>query len=214
MKGKLVDTWIWEYEGVPVGETQIATIKVPVKLWLHKKFKDSDKPPMATKDVSFSVTCTSPEFKLEGSDIECLRTSMWDMLSEHFKVVWEDYFLVEVRPEHGYGGGRSTGLVFEYKSVEKGTAWDGTLLMRHYEYMQRQKIDTWPGEFKAKHDGSTIACIRATPANRKALDNFGKRIDKLREILAEFMRPEKIMATLADMTGLRMLPEARDEDVA
>lgn len=206
MKGKLVDTWIYEYEGIAVGEKIVSTIKVPIKLLIHKEFKDSDSPPLATKNVHFSVTSEHPPLQFEGPDIECLRVAMWDALSNNFKVTWESYYVVEIRPENGYGDGISTGMVFEYRSVEKGTAWDGTLLMRERRY-RTDRILPWPGEFNTK-DGKTMACIRASESNRKSLQQFGDRIDTLRELLAEFLRPHTIMQTLEAVDNLRLLPVA------
>ena len=125
--GKLVDTWHYQYDGVAVedgaknkpddtesGEPeddqsirsdlwQIAgQIKVPIRLLLHKKFAESDKPPLATKEVWFSVESENPKISLEGPDIEALRVAMWEKLDAHYAVKWERYYKVTISP--GYKG--------------------------------------------------------------------------------------------------------------
>lgn len=82
--GKLVDTWWYEYTGVPVkqdGEPEAKPIKVAVKLYIVKKFK-GDTPPLATKEVWFELVCENPEFNLKGPDVEALRAVMWGELDK------------------------------------------------------------------------------------------------------------------------------------
>lgn len=229
--GKLIDTWYYQYEGVEMQEQTRKTaaaeeegleadeaiqrdlrssatqIKVAVKVFLHKKFQESDAPPLATKEVWFTVECEKPEFTLEGPDIEALRAAMWEKLDDHFKVKWERYYKVQMSP--GYGSGY--GLQFEYASIDKGTAWDGTLLMREYEYRNGRVIRPWPGEFR-DGQGMLLACIPATPENTRYLQEFGERIGALRRVLADFLRPDVIMKTLMNLNSVGLLPRAEEID--
>lgn len=211
--GKLLDTWIYEYQGLteygngPEGETRksVEAKKVEVELRLIKKFADSAEPPLATKEVSFVVVCKEADIKLAGTDIEALRTAMWEKLGKRYEVKWERYYLVRIRPESPYEG-IGTGFTFSYDWVEKGTAWDGTLLLRERQrFRGGDRISPWPGTFRDKN-GQVMACIPETPENTKALKEFRERIDALRELLAGFLRPEQIMHTLANLNGNSLLP--------
>ncbi|WP_432263101.1 hypothetical protein [Cupriavidus sp. TMH.W2] len=217
--GKLVDTWHYEYEGIRSDDSvcedeqgsatdsakRVEGIKVPVELRLHKKFVESVAPPLATKEVWFTVQCKEPAFCLTGSDIEALRAAMWEKLNARFAVRWEQFYLVEIRRDSHWEG-RGSGLKFVYNRVERGTAWDGTLLMRKFEH-RGWKITPWPGEFKDE-GGKVMACIPATKENETALDEFGKRIDSLRERLADFLRPHAIMETLSNLSQIPLLSAA------
>lgn len=210
--GKLVDTWTYEYQGVEepladdadvdaVRHLHAKGIKVPIKLILHKKFKESERPPLETKEVWFSVECDKPKFSVSGPDIEALRASMWEHLDKHFAVRWERYFKVNIG--HAY---TAVGLTFEYRDVEKGTAWDGSLLLREYEFSRGRIIRPWPGEFR-DGQGKVMACIPATPENEAALKEFADRIHELRKRLADFLRPDQIMQTLANLSAVALLPQ-------
>ena len=217
--GKLIDTWYYEYEGIPsdtpedVDEEQpapkVQAIKVPIKLSIFKKF-NSATPPLAVSEVWFGVECEKPEFFLTGSDIEALRAAMWEKLDEHFAVKWENYYLVEIRHDHPYQD-IGTGLVYGYETVEKGTAFDGTLLLRKREWSRGDVISPWPGEFRDER-GNVIACVPCSDVNRKALEEFGKRIDLLREKLIDLVRPDAIEQTLFNLTCNNfLLPAPEDE---
>jgi hypothetical protein len=223
-KGALVATWHYEYKGIPQDEVaedpeedrkpspkKVKGIKVEVELRLHKKFADSADPPLAVREVWFTLTCKNPKISFEGSDIEALRVAMWDRLDKQFEVKWEDYYLVQIRPENAYTG-IGTGFVFFYSTVYKGTAWDGTLLLREWDrYQSKEIIKPWPGEFTDKNE-KVIACIPATKENREALEEFRKRIDLLREKLADYLRPDIIEQTLLQMSRLRLLPMDSDSE--
>ena len=219
--GKLLDTWIYEYEGIlhteveeddgsPRPAPQVVGKKVVVELRLIKKFTDSDKPPLATKEVWFRVVCKEAGIKLEGTDVEILRKTMFGQLDKKYEVLWEDYFLVTIKPEHPYDG-QGTGLMFSYERVEKGIAWDGTLLIRERRWAHDATISPWPGEFKDK-DGKFVACIPASTENRKAVQEFAERIDLLRGQLADCLRPNNIMKTLTGMSNLALLPAPQPMD--
>ena len=218
--GKLIDTWYYEYEGIPSDpemdddenakrpEPKVKDIKVPVKLYLYKKFK-SDTPPLSVSEVWFGVECATPEIDLQGSDIEALRAAMWEHLDKHYEVRWETYYLVEIRQNGPYSG-MGTGLTFGYDTVSKGTAFDGTLLLKQYQYSRGFVISPWPGEFRDRQ-GTVIACIPSNDLTRSALEAFSKRIDLLREKLVDLVRPEEIEQTLLNLSYMNLLPAPSDE---
>ncbi len=215
--GKLLDTWYYEYQGIPGDhvedederpEPTVKAIKVPVKLYLFKKFK-GETPPLSVDEVWFEVVCDNPDFSIKGSDIEALRAAMWEHLNEHYKVKWERYYLVEIDHRAPYSG-IGTGLVFGYETVYKGTAFDGTLLLKQYQYSRGEVISPWPGEFRDER-GRVLACIPATDTNEKALEEFGKRIDLLREKLIDLVRPDQIEHTLLTLSTNKLLPEPEPE---
>jgi hypothetical protein len=208
--GKLVDTWIYEYAGITEDDRQrVAPKKVPIELRLIKKFT-GDTPPLATGEVCFALICKEAEISMRGSDIEALRAAMWEKLDTKYEVKWERYYLVSIRHQTPYEG-VGTGMVFQYEDVDKGVAWDGTLLLRQHRYRGQNEIRPWPGEFKDKQ-GTVLACIPATPANTKALRQFRDRIDELRERLADFLRPGEILRTLAGLNGMTLLPPSTKTD--
>lgn len=218
-KGKLVDTWYYEYSGIPAHQSddpeedqkspKVQPIKVAIKLYLHKEFT-GDEPPLSTKEVHFTVQCDNPKFAIAGSDIEALRAAMWEHLDEHYAVTWEKWYLVEIRYNGPYEG-IGSGLTFGYKDVERGVAYDGSVLLRERKWGMRQEvISPWPGEFRDKR-GDVIACIPATPQNSKAMKEFAARIDVLREKLVELVRPEQIMKTIATLSGIPLLPPIPEE---
>jgi len=216
--GKLVDIWWFEYEGVeePLdgnldedGENKklptVKPIKVPVKVYIYKEYK-GDTPPLSAKEVWFVAKCEKPEIVLRGPDIEAIRAALWGELKKAFAVKWESYFLVEIlqsTPYYGIG----SGLTFGYETVYKGTAYDGTLLLKHRRWGRGDVIESWPGEFRSERaGGKVIACIPDTDMNRKAMREFSDRIDLLREKLADLVRPANIENTLLTLASNRLLP--------
>jgi hypothetical protein len=204
--GKLIDTWYYEYEGIEEthedeSSQHVKPKKVAIEVRILKKF-EGEAPPLATKSVIFTVS--GENFKHAGTDIELLRLAMWADLDAKFAVKWEDYFLVRIDHSHPYQG-QGTGMHFSYETVEKGTAWDGTLLLRQRDWARDLVIKPWPGEFTDKH-GNVMACIIDSPENRKSLEEFSSRIDGIRDRLAEFLKPSEIMKTFASMNGSFLLP--------
>jgi len=199
-KGKVVDRWTYEYTGLADddGQEHVTSRKVEIVLKLHKKLAESNRPPMATKEVWFSVECAEPEIKLSGSDVEALRAAMWEQLDDAFEVKWSRYFLVQITQAIGMAT-----LVFDYTRVEKGVAHDGALLLRRHDLGARSRIEPWPGKFK-NSQGKVIACIEATDANREALEEFAKNVDELRKKLQEFLMPQNIEWTLANLSQLAL----------
>ena len=217
--GKLLDTWIYEYKGIteydngPEGETRktVESKKVEVELRLIKKFSDSAQPPLATKEASLTVVCKEADIKLTGTDVEALRVAMWAKLDKRYEVKWERYYLVRIEPATSYEG-ISNGLTFSYDWVEKGIAWDGTLLLKERpRFSNGDRISPWPGTFKDKN-GKVMACIPETEANTKALREFRDRIDALRERLAAFLKPDVILNTLAELSTNKLLPPPEEKN--
>lgn len=198
---------IEEGEELPEPTKRVITKKVKVEVWMEKKTSEIGGPPYALSEVSFLVTCDEPKFKFTGTDIEELRVAAWDKLDKKFEIKWENYYLVQVVPERIYEG-QGAGLTFSYKHVYKGTTWDGKELMKEYGWNAREpKITAWPGRFKDKA-GKAIACIPDNPENKRALEEFAKRIDKLREMIRDTLKPEVIMQTLQNLSGMALLPPA------
>lgn len=185
---------------------------VKVELRMEKTTKQSEEAPHPLDTVKLSLVCPELKIKLEGTDVESLRATMWSMLDKKYEIKWEPYFLVEISHSYPYTG-LGTGLTFSYKNIYKGTTWDGKSLLKVYRggsYGSSDKIEPWPGAFTNKN-GNVIACIQETDANRDALTEFSRRIDVLRQALAGFLKPETILQTLTDMAGLRLLPPAPEK---
>ena len=178
---------------------------VPVEIRLQKEFDTAESGSQRpVKSLRFSMSCENPKFAVAGSDIDALRLAVWDYLDKAFAVKWDSYLLVTIRPALIYHG-RGTGFEVCRNHVQKGTAHDGTLLIREHRYGNRGfEIKPWPGAFKDK-DGKLTACIPATAENEKALNEFEVMIDALRDRLSEFFRPEQIQQTLANLCNLKML---------
>lgn len=229
---KVIDTWYYKVKDVEfdreefvedkedreddqpsskykMGKARIKNKTVKVELRMEKTTKQSEEAPHPLDTVKLEVYCAELKARLEGTDIECLRAGMWAMLDEHYAIKWERYYLVEVKKQHPYGAD-GVGLTFSYKDIHKGTTWDGKVLMKIYRggsYGNSDRIEPWPGEFKDT-GGNVIACIPDNEMNRAALKEFSRRIDVLREKLAEFLTPERIMETLTNMSGFALLPPA------
>jgi len=206
--GKVVDRWYY----APENDDKK---KVCVRLRLIKNSRDDkydghdrNLPPFETLSVSFHVH--EPELGIEhfeGSDAEILRRAIWAQLDKRYNIEWESYYLVTVRLETPYRG-LGTGFCLEYRDIEKGTTWDGKELLKEYAH-RGWRIDPWPGEFRDE-GGRIEACIPATPVNTKGLQEFNDRIATLREILTDFLSPEKILHVLADLAGVDAILPAPD----
>lgn len=227
--GKLIDSWIYEVKDItlekkgyngdagddatdeekyPIVKERIVNRKVTIEVKMEKVLEVSDAPPHPLDRVKLYLTCKELDIKLEGTDLEALRAAMWAKLDERFAIKWERYYLVEVGRESIHRG-TGTGMTVSYDDVYKGTTHDGKLLMRRWAYRE-EKIEPWPGRFKSDR-GKVIACIEATEANRLALEEFCKRMDLLREKLSDFLKPENIAQTLANLHTLRLLPPPEPE---
>ena len=194
-----------------ITKERIVNRTVKIELRLEKRTEQSEEPPHPTKDVKFELVCDELRIKMEGTDIEALRAAMWDCLDKRFAVKWEQYYLVEVKHARIWGG-VGEGLEVVYDDVWKGTTWDGKLLLKKWDHHRDYVIKVWPGSFKDEK-GDVMACIPATEENKKALKEFCSRIGVLREKLADFLRPDKITATLANLNRLALLPPAENAEV-
>lgn len=196
-----------ENTGASPAGSKVITKKVEVSLYLVKDTAASDTPPYPLKEASFRVVCKEPNFDFHGTDIESLRAAAWASLDKKYEVQWNAYYLVTVDHAHGYSG-VSTGLTFSYNTVYKGITWDGKLLLKDYDSFHRHAvIKPWPGAFTDK-GGKAIACIPHSETNEAALEEFAKRVNKLRELMKDYLRPDRIADTLANLSGLALLPPA------
>lgn len=87
---------------------------------------------------------------------------------------------------------------------------DGDVLLREYnthrDFNNRWKISPWPEQYR-DNSGKVVACIRATKENVGALEAFAEKLRDLTKTLANFVAPENIEETLAQITSgsLRLL---------
>lgn len=217
--GKVIDRWTYVVSG-PTGvqpevddETEeqeerkpiVGEHKVEVRLHMPAKTLSCRQLPHETTGVEFVVVCDDPKFAFRGTDCEALRVQAWAALDARYQIKWEDWYRVSVDHSGPYEG-MGTGLTFTYTRVEKGVAWDGTELIRYRRWAAREAIvEIWPETFiDAK--GSVVAVIPASEENRLALEEFSKRIDVMRKMLADFLKPEVIMHTLRNLSGIACLP--------
>lgn len=216
-QGKLVDTWIYAYRGAPadfgVEEDKqpqlVQDKKVEFKVYIVKEQKALAEPPHLTAGVSFKVECEEPLLRLTGSDLEQLRQEAFARCNTHYSTEWERWYLVEVIHQSPYQGNGS-GFILQYRDVERGVAWNGTVLLKDRDWNSRryeEKISAWPGNFTSR-GGKIIACIPATPENTAALKEFTKRIELLRGALEKMLTPDNIDTTLKRLSSMTLLPPA------
>ena len=205
---KIIDTWVYKVKDVDRQDVVNKTISMQVEL--HKRTTQSEEPPHPTSDVHFEVYCKECDLRMTGTDIESLRQVVWSVLDKKFDIKWDPYFLVEVKPVGAWGLADGTGLEFTYKNVYKGTTWDGKNLLKIYTDYEFE-VKPWPGEF-TNQAGRVIACIPDTDLNRKALEEFCRRIDVMRDLMSDYLKPETIMQTLADLSGaMPFLPASAEK---
>lgn len=213
-KGVVVDTWFYVHKAVVVqgddeedGEARrlVEDRRVEVKVRLIKKTGNAAAPPFPTEAVSFSAECTDPRIRVEGTDIEAIRKAVFSQLDKALAIKWEPHLLVRVQRPFLFETG--SGVEVTWSEVYKGTAWDGSLLLREFRSHSKEiwVISPWPGAFSDKY-GKVMACLPATEANRAALTEFARRLDDLRKRIAEFLSPGMIVATLANLRGMAFLP--------
>lgn len=221
-KGVLVDTWHYTHKAVdappenvcddaeaPEFEPKVRERKVEIKVRLIKQTVEAEQAPHTTNSVSFEAECAEPRIRISGTDIEAIRRGVFAELDTAFAVRWESYMLVKVeRPWISEGVG--SGAQVTWTNVEKGTTLDGTELLREYDRHHTRggsifRISPWPGVFTNKN-GRVVACIPATKRNEAAMDEFTAKLDHLRKLLADFLSPDKIQATLANLAGVAFLP--------
>jgi hypothetical protein len=221
--GVLVDTIHYESAGVsltdkaaealaegeePGSDIRVGQVKIPVEIRLRKEFKAGGGTNRAVERMQFSLICRKPAVTLRGTDIETLRIAMWAELDRSSAIAWEPHLLVTIEPVMNYGEGVSEGLRLEERTVWKGTTKDGYEMLKEHSH-DRMGIGwtyrPWPGAFTDKR-GRVTACIPATKANEEAMDEFRGRIRSLRSKLQDLVRPDMIAATLANLSGIALLP--------
>ncbi len=181
---------------------------VTVNVYMVKRTEQSEEPPHPLNTATLLIRCNELNIKIEGTDIVAMKDAMWSMLDKKFEIQWERYYQVQVNKSRVYGGD-GTGLEIVYDDVYKGTTWNGKHLLkrwRGHEY----RIDVWPGAFKDEN-GKVMACIPATEENRVALKEFCARVDVLRGMLADFLRPDVIAENLARLSCCNLLPPPRSK---
>lgn len=243
--GVLVDTWYWEFPGIELlgaltdpksasdvpdeGDEEnevddriklakmlVKGQKIPVEVRLKKEFGRDQKTPMSVGGVSFTVGCPTLKIGVTGTDIEALRVALWSMLEQTYKIEWEEYRLVYIGDARGHYAMIETGFSLGTSTVWKGTAPDGSVLMREIDNHNRTgKIwayKPWP-ELYTNRNGKVMACIPATEQNLAALQEFRARILALKERLQDLIKPEQIIQTLQNLAGVSMLPAPSQDNL-
>jgi hypothetical protein len=224
-KGILVDTWYYVHNGIENSESQedaeddnspsplVKEQKIPLQVRMLKITRETKSPPHETTSVSFTVENKDFKLSLEGTDIEALRKTAFGILDKKLAITWERWLLVRVDKPRIFDG-IGSGVVVSWDTVSKGFAPDKSELLREvntsYTRGNIWKISPWPGTFR-NQNGNIMACIPDTKRNRDALDEFARRLDGLRTMMADFLSPEKIQQTLANLTHTMFLPAPEGE---
>lgn len=233
-KGTLVDTWYWDFPGIDlVGsldhpESEEAEVhaherakqlvkgqKIPLEVRLIKQYNGEGGAQQTPKAVEFSVTCPMLNLSVSGTDIEALRTAMWSMLESTYKIEWERYLIVVIAGAASHQAQIETGFALGTSSVYKGTAPDGTVLLREYDRgygRSTWKYRPWPGEYSNKN-GDVLACIPATEKNEIAIEEFRASIMTLKHRLQALVKPESIQETLENLSKIAMLPAPSEDNL-
>jgi hypothetical protein len=228
--GKLIDKWPFVFDALTddpnwtpkedddedVKPRQLAREgRVTIEVYMTKNFRECLEPPHPPEDVKFLLRCESKECGIEtirmvGTDLEVLRKAMFARLSNKFEIRFENYYLVQVNDVRQYGGALGAGVEFNYKDVEKGICWDGSLVMRKWEGMgERWKISPWPGEFKDS-GGNVLALIPRTEEHTASLEEFARRVQEMRKAMSDLLRPHNIAETLAALKSMPGIPMLQD----
>lgn len=196
-RGKKIDTIFYDVTEVDDQERPI-TKKVVIDIYFQKKF-EGDGENRETVGVWFEAECKSEKITGEGTDLDVVLKYVRSKLDASFKIKWESWLIVTVKPVSTYGDGMGGGLTLTWKSIERGTTRDGEVLMRvynhHQEWQNRWEIKPWPKEIK--ENGKVVATIPETKENLAALEAFRENIDEMRKRLAAFVAPDKIQETLS-----------------
>lgn len=212
-QGSKIDSFHFDIQQV-VGEEQgddgdakqkLLNRKVTFDLFMVKKFDQSVDlpPPAAVTDVSFRFFCAETKDEVFGSDVSVMLKEMRSKLDKRFRITWKPWFLVRIDPARIYDGSGS-GLTISWEDIERGEAYDGSVLMRRWDrhaqlHSNHWKVSTWPENFIEKN--KMLAAIEATPENRTALELARDQIDQLRRVLVERVGPKFIEQTLRTLTG-------------
>jgi len=222
-RGTLIDTWHYAHKAVgarsvdgdgeeEAGEPLVEERKVEIKVRLFKATSPSERPPHVTSAVRLEAECREFGIRVEGTDVEAIRRAVFSRLDETLRIAWREHFLVRVERPHIYDG-TGSGAAVSWSTVWKGVAWDGSELMRELGRYEGKtwKVSPWPGAF-TQRDGRVMACIPATEANERALREFAAKLDRFRELLGDFLAPDRIDRTLANLSGVPFLPARPDGD--
>ncbi len=237
--GVLIDTWHWRYVGVesslsahlrgeeeePDGpndkcrsddkrDVLVQDKVIAIEVRLLKKYKE-EALPRTVDGVEFAVVCKELDIRLVGTDIETLRVALWGKLEKEHEIQWEEYMLVQIASAQSFVGDRETGFALSENTIYKGTARDGSVLMREYDRGRSfgpWRYKPWPKEYENRA-GHVIACIPASKKNIKAMEEFRARIRELQARLSELVRPEVIVQTLADLSGTGLLPAPSEKQL-
>lgn len=205
-KGKKVTTFSYDVDQEVDGK--IISRKVEMQVYLQSKYGETDAPPKPVVATQFLIECE--DFKEWGTDLDACLKAMRGRLDLKYKIKWERWLLVRVQPERLYGEGVGAGLKLSWSEVERGETLDGDVLLREYnthgDFNNRWKISPWPEQYR-DNSGKVVACIRATKENVGALEAFAEKLRDLTKTLANFVAPENIEETLAQITSgsLRLL---------
>jgi hypothetical protein len=213
-QGSKVDTFHFDIQQVVGDEAdseeggmknRLLQRKVSFDLYMVKKFEERTDlpPPAAVTDVSFRFFCAESKDEVFGSDVSVMLKEMRSKLDEKYRISWKPWFLVKIDPAHLYEGS-GTGLAISWEDIERGEAYDGSVLMRRWDryaalHSSKWKVSTWPKNFIEKN--KMLAAIEATPENRTALELARDQIDELRRKLVERVGPKFIEQTLRTLTG-------------
>ncbi|TLX16586.1 hypothetical protein [Rhizobium sp. MHM7A] len=212
-QGSKIDTFHFDVQQV-IGEVsdgegnskdRILQRKVSFDLFMVKRFDESTDlpPPAAVTDVSFRLFCEETKDEVFGSDVSVMLKDMRSRLDKRFRITWKPWFLVKIDPARIYEGSGS-GLTISWEDIERGEAYDGSVLMRRWDryaqlHSSHWKVSTWPKNFIEKN--KMLAAIEATPENRAALELARDQIDELRRVLVERVGPKFIEQTLRTLMG-------------
>ena len=193
-KGKLIDTIHYDYEQEAGGK--VVTGKVEIKIYLQKRYADSDATPLPVSAVQFmAVSGQEVEY---GTDLNAVVKAMRSKLDARYRIAWERWLEVRVEPSRLFRG-TGAGLELSWTDVERGVTIEGDVLLRRYnasgDFNNRWEISPWPEQYRDK-SGKTLACIRETDANLAALEKFSEKIREMRTLLSAFVAPERIDDTL------------------
>lgn len=195
--GKKIDTLFYDVTEVDDKDRPIIK-KVVIDVYFQKKF-EGDGENKETVGVWFKAICEAEKISGEGTDLDIVLKYVRSKLDAVFKIKWENWLIVTVKPVSTYGEGIGGGLSLTWRAIERGTTRDGEALMRvynaHENWPYRWEIKPWPKEIK--ENGKVVATIPETKENLAALEAFRDNIDEMRKRLAAFVAPEKIQETLS-----------------
>jgi hypothetical protein len=206
--GSKIDTLYYDAEQVVGTETdeeggsrdRVIQKKVEIDLYMQKAFvTDTSKPtPASTKDIGLRLKCEETGDEVFGTDISVMIKDMRSKLDHRYRITWKRWFLVRIDPVRVHHASGS-GLELTWEDIERGEAYDGSILMRKYNSYadvnsSKWVVSTWPENFIER--GKMIAAIEATLENEALLNNARVQVDVLRNKLVELLGPKMIMETL------------------